>query len=230
MFKFWKKQKKTPGGMTVKKANKSGSNYSEAPSPQKKHLKNFEIRETKYIECLGSDYEEFESKSTTKPYVKTYAFSPSEGRPFYTYITSGMSDKKMNPPKDMGDPYARAELVFHSKTEDDRYAQLLGFFAHVPHANNFWVGFGHTASNGNPPEPLFDNPEMNHVYFVRTQLEDPISDTLQIEGDTLNIYSVIPISQAEADYAAERGSDQLMDLLGESGMSIISDPLRTSCI
>lgn len=191
-----------------------------------------EQREKIYNELLGNDAVVSHELLPLVPHIDVYEYRPNEDRPFYTYITCGMSDLPMNIPSDLDREYRRIELVFYSETSNEDYADLLRFFAHFVHNNKTWLHWHHTMPNGNPPQPVFGTTNLDTFLFAPTMIEadSMIADKLSLDGDTVNLVWVIPITTAECELKLQKGVDAVYDLFGQFEHPIAFDGDRESYV
>src|SRR6185503_5322337 len=73
-----------------------------------------EAREKVYDELFGESDFVYHELLPLVPHVDVYRISPTDDRPFYTFVTGGMSDLPMNSPKELGAACRRVELVFYA--------------------------------------------------------------------------------------------------------------------
>ena len=107
-------------------------------------------------------------------HIDVHIIEPSEERPCYTLVTTGMSARPMTtPPGVEGYEYtelmlswpadwAPGPLVETELGDEALYwpIRLLKGLARLPHSYNTWLSYGHTIPNGNPPKPYAPNTEL----------------------------------------------------------------------
>ena len=171
-------------------------------------------RERVYEEMFGTIDEVNHEVIPFVPHIDLYRFAPTEKRPFFTFITGGMSDVAMNAPAELGPAFRRVELVFYASEDKPEYLNLLRDLAHFPHDNQTWLHWGHTMPNGMPPAPLLGTSHLDCMLFMESILtpDSTLGERLAWRDEPVNLIWVMPITMAECDFKLERGSDELYDL------------------
>ncbi len=154
--------------------------------------------------------------------------APSERRAFHTLVTSGMSDRPMNVPEGMED-VRLAEVYLCLPPEwpvsDEAFqseanwwpVRLLKEIARMPHMFQSWLGAWHTISNGEPAVPYADGvPFRGAMLFVPLLLPEEFGEVALPGGDTIRIYSVIPLHAGEMEFKLKRGGEELLRMFDES--------------
>ncbi|MGD9101727.1 MAG: suppressor of fused domain protein [Anaerolineae bacterium] len=171
-------------------------------------------------------------------HIDVHIVEPTGERPFYTLVTSGMSDQAMNTPQD----YAHlnyAELVIclppswplsqDDFQETENYWPLRGlkFLARLPHVYNTWLWATHTVPNGDPPEPFASNTRLCCMLLARPVLFDDAFMELKVSDEkTIHFLSLLPIYREEMDFKLKYGVDELFSRLDEIGVSELLDVNR----
>ena len=158
-------------------------------------------------------------------HVDVHQVPPSEERPFWTLVTSGMSDRPMTVPEDAED-YVLAELMIclppewpvseEDFNDENNYwpMRLLKVLARLPHEYETWLGPGHTVPNGSDePTPYADNNSFVCALMMSPGLVLPEEvAVLELpDGRKINFYTVWPLHQSEVDLKLNRGLDALLD-------------------
>ncbi|MGZ0167529.1 MAG: suppressor of fused domain protein [Planctomycetales bacterium] len=158
-------------------------------------------------------------------HIDVHQVPPSEDRPFWTFVTSGMSDKPMTVPEGAED-FAYAELMIclppdwpvGEKDFDDENnywpVRLLKVLARLPHEYETWLGPGHTVPNGGEdPAPYADNNSFVCALMLSPGLVLPseVSVLELSDGRIINFYAVWPMHQCEVDLKLKRGLDALLN-------------------
>jgi len=149
---------------------------------------------------------------------------PSPSRPYYTLVTSGMSDRPMRPPK--GSPLlTRAELTLCLPPEwqmsqeafkDERNywpLRLLKDLARLPHQYKTWLWEGHTIPNDDPPRAYSKDTRLCCALLWRPQLAP--HGFFQLDagpGKAIHFFAVIPLYREEMDYKLTKGYEPLAEL------------------
>jgi hypothetical protein len=175
-----------------------------------------EERERTYREMFGTfDFVNHEVIPLV-PHIDVYRIPPTGQRPFFTFVTGGMSDLPMNSPEKLGPRVRRVELVFYAAEDKPEYVNLLRDVAHLPHDYKTWIHWGHTMPNGTPPGPLLGT-RMDHLFFMPSilQPDDSLGERLAWRDEPVELVWCVPITAAECDLKLEKGADALYDLFDE---------------
>jgi len=168
------------------------------------------------------------------PHIDVYVYPPgTRDRGFYTLVTGGMSDLRMQFPEDASPKLGRAELVLYAHEPKEDYIALLRTIAHHPHANAGWMTHGYTIPNGQPPEPLFPGSELCVVLLVEAHLRPEqllFNELLEIEGDRVELLELLPITERECDLKLQAGSGALLSVFNQNRLSFILDEGRRSFV
>lgn len=178
---------------------------------------------------IGPTHEVLHERISNTVHIDILPVPPSEAQPFWTFVTSGMSDRPMSAPKG-AEAWRHGELLIRlpadwpvpepgdqamSAWRDPRAywpIRILEMLAPFPHLYRSWIWTGHTLELG-PPEDMAPGSSFTTVLLMppRTLPED--FRTLQVSPDrTIHFLSVIPLCREEADFKIGRGLDALLDL------------------
>lgn len=172
-------------------------------------------------------------------HVDVHTIPPTPDRNYWILFTTGMSERPMTVPPGAED-FRFAELMVclpptwqvtdHAfKTDEQRWywpIRWLKSLARLPHQYSTWLGFGHTIPNGDPAQRITPHaPFTGWIVLPPTSLP---SDAWKIEapGKTIMLYGIHPLYTEEMSLKLNRGSDALIDLFDERGVSDIIDPSR----
>jgi hypothetical protein len=141
------------------------------------------------------------------PHIDVYRFPPTTRRPFFTFVTGGMSDLPMSLPEWIAPIHRRAELVFYAAEDNSEYPALLLRQAQFPHENASWILPCDTKTNGSPPRPVFRHGTLDCLFFPPSPVEPEsrLGKKLSGEGDAIKLLLCVPISTAECSLTRERG-------------------------
>lgn len=169
-------------------------------------------------------------------HIDVLPVAPTVEKPFYTFITSGMSDRPMKAEH----PFC-GELVIslppdwpvdEASTKDERNWWPIGqlkYLARFPHQYDTWLDFGHTIPNGDPPEPFAENTTLCCSLICRPVLADEGCDELVISPTkTIHFFSVIPIYHDEMDFALQHSSTELVQRLSDAHVTELLNVRRQS--
>jgi len=167
-----------------------------------------------------------------KVHLDVYVVSPSADFPFYTLVTSGMSDRPMtvppDAPADEAPPYAELCILLPSTWnipadpadvatafEDENVywpIRWLKMLARLPHEYDTWLGFGHTIPNGEDAEPFADDTELGCMLLLTALSLPEEFQTLVVSPEkTVQFYTLYPIYREEMDLKMAQGVDALLD-------------------
>jgi hypothetical protein len=193
-------------------------------------------RERVYEELFGERWTLNRAEAGQGPPIDVYTFKPGEDsrgyeRDFYTLVTSGMSDAPMRVPDSA--PFSRAELVLYVDNPTDEHVALLRWLAGLPHIQRrTWYGFGTTMPNGNPPQPIFEDSDLDCFIFLHSDVgrDDNLHNKLVLDGDPTALLWVVPITEAECQFILDESPDEFQDLLDRKKHPPVLDEGRRSYI
>ncbi|TVT41352.1 suppressor of fused domain protein [Hymenobacter setariae] len=167
-----------------------------------------------------------------KVHLDVHVVPPSADFPFYTLVTSGMSDRPMAVPpeanSDEAPPFAELCILLPSTWnipadpaeiteafEDENVywpIRWLKMLARLPHEYGTWLGFGHTIPNGEDAEPFADNTELGCMLLLTALSLPEEFQTLEISPNkTVQFYTLYPIYREEMELKMEQGVNALID-------------------
>jgi hypothetical protein len=209
---------KSAGGSEIIEYGNTTSSHSRMGFLDHSTLPAIAERERVYAELFGSEFQVHHELLPLIPHVDVYCFPPQGPRPFFTFITGGMSDLPMQSPPQLGRDARRIELVFYAERANDheaqQYAELLRSGAHFAHDNQTWLHWGHTMGNGTPPSPMLGTKNLDTMLFMSSIVhpDSTLGERLTIEGDPVNLVWCVPITSAESRYKLDRGVNALYDV------------------
>ena len=177
-------------------------------------------------------------------HIDVHQVPPSEERPFWTLVTSGMSDKPMTVPEGAED-FAYAELMIclppewpvsqEDFNDENNYwpIRLLKVLARLPHEYETWLGPGHTVPNGGEDPVLYSD---NNKYVCALMmnpgimLSPEVADLDLPDGRKINFYAVWPLYQSEVDLKLNRGLDALIDQFEKYQVTEVLDLNRPAVV
>ena len=169
-----------------------------------------------------------------------HVFLPSDGSPWWTVVTDGMSEHSMRGAvADSG--ATRAELVLRlppswpvghalkqSATEAAWPIDSLLMVAEYPHRYGAVLRLGETVAFDEPPAPLHPSTKLaGWVLVPGLSLQGPCTLT-RPDGTTIEILSLVALHRAEIELARSRGLPALMKALNWKSLSLVLDPKRPS--
>lgn len=198
----------------------------------KKFTSHAEDRERVYPKYFGKEFTIDKDKQPNGPVVDVITFEPGEDsrgkkRDFYTIVTSGMSDGAMPVPKNV--PIRRAELILYVEKPKKQYIALLRFLAQLPHLQSTtWYGPGTTMTNGQPPQPIFNDSVLDCFLFLEPVVgkDNTLHERLVFDGDPTTMLWVVPITHAERQFIMDESLGEFLELLDSKQHPFILDEKR----
>jgi hypothetical protein len=173
-------------------------------------------------------------------HVDVHVVEPTDDRPVYTLVTSGMSEQPMHTPR-AGDVYAELVIVLPLFWPAPGSAELrdpvchwpyrlLQDLARLPHEYDTWLWNGHTVPNGDPPEPYAPGTELCAALIAPALTTPKAFDTLDAGDRRINFFGVIPLHADEMQLKLDQGAERLFELFDAARVSEILDPTRPSAV
>lgn len=204
-----------------------------------REIKKFEKFITTHIGEYSKVYHEIISRDV---HIDIYIIEPNENRDFYTLVTSGMSFKPMNTPKE----YSKtrfAEIMIslpsswklddESLKSDEYYWPIhwLKFLTHFVHDNNAWLAPGHTIPNGDPAEPFASNTKLSGILLLPSILFGNQAQKCKVSlFKDVHLYALHPLIEDEMQLKLDYGISPLLDKFDEKGISEVIDINRPSVL
>ena len=168
---------------------------------------------------------------------------PSPKRDFHVLVTSGMSDRPMNPPEGCVDcrhaelylclpsawPLATQNFNNERNYWPIRLLQTLGRF---PQVFSAWLWIYHTVRNFDPPKPYADSTRLCGA-MLGPVISLPLDfASLKPPGSPpISFFSVLALHKEEMDFKIKNGGESLVANLFKQGViADIVDPARKSVI
>ena len=171
-------------------------------------------------------------------HVDVHQVAPTADRPYWTLVTSGMSDKPMAAPPGR-EAWRFAELMLCLPAEwkmmetdfkdSANYWPIrwLKILARFPHEYKTWLCWGHSMPNGDPAEPLDSSVPFDGVMLLRPQTVPKEFWSLKIRDDkVIQLFSVIPLFPGEMRLKLKEGAETLEKRFEQRKVSEIVDPFR----
>jgi predicted Zn finger-like uncharacterized protein len=173
-------------------------------------------------------------------HLDVHMVSPTPERNWYTFVTSGMSERPMTVPAEAeASDYAEMVLCLPPtwqvseeafQQDNERYywpIRWLKTVARLPHEYETWLGPGHTIPNGDPAEPFHETTKMCGWLILSPLWFDDEFAQLQLDdGRSINFLSIIPIYPQEMQLKLSKGLEALADKLGDLSVEELMDPNR----
>jgi hypothetical protein len=158
-------------------------------------------------------------------HIDVHRIPPQKHRPYYTLVTSGMSEQPMTVP-DGAESLRFTELMlclppgWPLNMEDFQNEQnywpirLLKVLARLPHEFRTWLGLSHSVPNGEPPRPYASNTRFCCAVLVPPlTCADPFRTLVIDEEQTIQFYAVLPLFPEELECKLKAGMSVLIDRL-----------------
>lgn len=224
--------------------------FSESGSPIYRHTapkgfefaigseQNIEIISAHIEKHLGAPATVFHELISDKVHIDVHILAPTEKRPFYSLITSGMSDKPMNAPEG-AEELRYSELMIclppdwpmsqeEWKKDENSFwpIQSLKFLARFPHEFETWLCLDHTVPNGDPPE-LFGDTKFCCAMIGPASTAPQEFWQLKVNDEkTINFFGLYFIYREEMDLKMKKGAEALWELLEKQGVTELLDVKR----
>ena len=183
-------------------------------------------------------------------HVDVHIVHPTDDRPYFTLITSGMSQRPMTQPTGVeGCQFAElmiclppdwpgldSELMTddpdHPWQKEKHYWPIgtLKFLARFPHEFDTWIWWGHTIPNGDPPEPFAENTNMVGVLLLEPVTMPESFHTLRVGDRDVNFFAIVPLHEDEMQLKLDEGTEALLPYFNAAKMSELLDVGRPSAI
>lgn len=175
-------------------------------------------------------------------HIDIHVIKPTAERPWFTLVTSGMSDLPMHPPEGAED-YTHAEIMLclpptwklgQEHFEDERNywpVRWLKMLARLPHEYQTWLSYWHTVPNGDPAEPL-----ANDTSLVGFMLVPPMTTSVEFHellvppARTIRFLAAIPLTKDEMAFKLQAGAGELLDRLEQAKVTELVNPARKSVL
>jgi hypothetical protein len=177
-------------------------------------------------------------------HVDIHVVPPTDECPFFTLLTSGMSDLDMHVPEGVAD-FSLAELCLclpgdwplamdNFGWREPQYfwpIHLLHQLARYPHSHDTWLSFGHTVGDPESPGPIDPQVDFTGIVLLNPlTFPEGASSLTTFDGRTINFLALIPLLTNELLFAQREGSEELASILFEAGVTEIIDPARASVL
>ncbi len=193
-------------------------------------LEKLEAHITKHLGEV--DYIRHQKKSYLV-HVDLHHIAPTPERPFYTIVTSGMSDLPMHVPQGSG-AAPRMEVFMHlppswpldyeSLRDGPWYWPLekLQSLAQFPHANKTFLASGHMVRNDDTPQPFAENTRLAAVFLQPSSLVPAEFHHMQLSRDKfVRLLNVVPIYAEERELVLAQGASALRQRFADFGINEI---------
>ena len=154
-------------------------------------------------------------------HIDIHVVAPTSDRPYWTLVTSGMSDLPMAAPARQ-EAWRYTELMLclppewqlseEAFKDESNYWPLywLKHIARFPHAYHTWVCWGHSIPNGDPARPMHSTVPFTGVVLLRPMTVSTEFWTLEVRPDKLiQFFALVPLHPSEMMLKLSRGTEAL---------------------
>jgi hypothetical protein len=200
---------------------------------------------TAHIEThFGKDCFVLHEKKSSTVHVDVHVVMPNSERPFFTLLTSGMSDVDMTVPEGL-EELALAELCLCLPEDwplsmtnfgwrEPQYYWPIGILlqaARYPHIHRTWLSWGHSvphwpSQNACPEETRFTG----MLFVTPGTFPDGADQVATVDGRTIHYLALIPLLAPELAYKESFGIEKLAEKMLDSEVTEVLDPQRPSVI
>ena len=170
-------------------------------------------------------------------HVDICLINPTPERDHRVLVTMGMGAHRMNVPKTLRKSQLdRAEILialpseWDIENEDEKWYWPIGWLktlARLPGVSKTWLGYGHTATNG---EPFAENTKLCGSLITMPYHFGNEASTCQMpDGSKVNFYQVVPLYEDEMNYKIENSAEDLENLFPED-FDMVVDIKRKSAL
>ncbi|WP_290184481.1 suppressor of fused domain protein [Corynebacterium glaucum] len=196
---------------------------------------------------LGEDYTVFHELISDELHIDVYCWEPTQERPFWTLVTSGMNEYRMPMPQG-SEEYNRTELVMtlpgdwplaeinsRRGEEADRIAwpmNLIKSTARLPKDMNTWLGYGTTIQAGPDLHDTYPGSEFSGIIIGGVLTLDTEGNLLAtpVGNEKVHFLGVYPVYPSEMEAALAQGCEPVLDLLYDGGFVEGAHPGRPALI
>ncbi|MEU7820994.1 suppressor of fused domain protein [Catellatospora sp. NPDC049133] len=172
--------------------------------------------------------------------LHVHVVAPTPDRPFYTLVTSGMSELPMASPEGFS-RYAELmislpadwSLTGEAFRDEAVYwpVRLLKTAARLPHEYRTWLGYWHSIPNGDPAEPYaLGTPFAGVLVAPMIRCAPEAGTIVTASGKQISLLALVPLHPAELDLKRANGTDALLEAFSRVDVSEVFDPARPSCV
>jgi hypothetical protein len=175
--------------------------------------------ETLYTGWFGEPEEVIELGDAS---ISVFAPSGHDAETFWTFVTGGMSSRKMILPTEAREANvpSRAEYIFYSANKDPRYVEMLSLLVVFPFVDDTFVSVGHTVGL---EQAVNDSGTLDAVVLLKSLFRGHAEafDSVRVAGDPVNYLWVVPITEGERQYKRTHGFNDLLDVLAGANNPVV---------
>jgi len=168
-------------------------------------------------------------------HIDVHQISPTEDRPYWTLVTSGMSDLPMTVPKAAGS-FRFCELMIclpkswkmeQTDWKNEQFywpVRWLKICARFPHEYKTWLSWGHTLPNGDPPSPFCASTNFSCMYLGVPRTVSKEFWHLDIRPEKkISFFALYPLYSGEVALKLKNGAEHIEELFDRNKISEIVD-------
>jgi hypothetical protein len=200
---------------------------------------------TAHIEAhFGNDFFVLHEKKSSIVHVDIHVVTPNSDRPFFTLLTSGMSDLDMRVPEGAEDlaleevclclPEYWPLSVTNFGWREPKYFwpfAMLHEAARYPHRNRTWFGWGHSVPRVPPRDATPEEARFAGMVFVVPQTFPEGADKVATpDGRTVHYLGLIPLLAPELAFKEAFGIEKFVEKLLGTEVTELLDPQRPGMV
>jgi len=229
----------TDGGSTIYKHKPRATSAFTPPDMSESNLQAINDHVEEHIGKIANVWHELVSDIV---HIDVHVVPPRPERPYYTLVTSGMSDLPMSAPQG-AEHFRFAELMIclpsewkltQKDFEDERNywpVRWLKSLARFPHEYETWLNTWHTIPNGDPPEPLASGTQLVGFMIAPPMTTSTVFHTLLVPTlKNIHFHALIPLTSAEMEFKLKYGAEALMERLERAKITEVVNPARKSVV
>lgn len=198
-------------------------------NPEDKYMRWLKVREKHYRKFFGPMSEQvMHSTDIKEVHIDIYQFAPNKKRPYWTFITGGMSDEEQNVPYEADWVSPRTEVMAYAKEPYDRIFSVLKLIAEMSFEENSFMHWYHTISVGEPVTKA--QSELTCAFLTPPFFEKPKFDTLHLDGEKVDFLFMVPVTVQERKYAIDKGGEALLKVFEDANLNPVPNENRTSLV
>jgi len=226
----------SPGGSTIHRHQAKDREWT-APA----HADGMDEIEQHIARHFGKAENVFHELISDLVHIDLHFIAPRPERNWWTIFTTGMSALPMTIPDGAPEEFRFAELVLQLPPEwkldeaslkDERWWWPLRWMkqlARLPHEYQTWLGVHHTVPNGDPAQPF--SAETRLCSWILYPVRGHHAALVKLsDGRAVQLLAMHALHLEEMSFKLNQGSNALLDLMDERGLSEVLDVSRKSLV
>ena len=162
-------------------------------------------------------------------HIDIYQFEPNQDRPYWTLVTSGMSNERQLDQDNCAEGVSpRAEILMYVSEPQGWMFSVLKGLAEMPFEDSTFLHWRHTVPNG---MSMTAKPSLlTSYFFLPPSFESEGFTDLELDGDKVDFLWMVPITEAEREFAVKHGSAALEKKFAEVNLPPVVDESRKSVV